>query len=129
MALPDKKDVICAPADPVFDMKQLEELAKATGTDPGEWGYPAQPGVELRVTAQINAPVVEKLGMHFVRVMEDDGPEPPEGTMPMLKVVPPSGKVGYVPADALSPLGNDQLCYLKDATGWKIAGFVGGEQQ
>ena len=36
--------------------------------------------------------------------------------------------VGYVPADALSPLGNDQLCYVKDATGWKIGGFVGGEE-
>ena len=65
--------------------------------------------------------MIEKLGMHFVRVMEDDGPEPPADQMPMLKVVTPSGKVGFVPADALSPLGNDQLCYVKDATGWKIA--------
>jgi hypothetical protein len=42
--------------------------------------------------------------------------------------VTPSGKVGYVPIDTVSPLGNDQLCYVKDATGWKIAGFVGGDQ-
>jgi hypothetical protein len=129
MALPDRKDTICAPADPVFDIKQLEALAKATGTDPGEWGYPMQPGIEVRATAQASAPVIEKLGMHFVRVMDDDGPEPPAGAMPMLRVVAPSGKVGYVPADALSPLGNDQLCYVKDAAGWKIGGFVGGEQQ
>jgi hypothetical protein len=129
MPLPDRKDTFCAPADPVFDIKQLEELAKATGTDPSEWGYPMQPGLEMRATAQANAPVVEKLGMHFVRVMEDDGPEPPAGAMPMLRVVAPSGKVGFVPTDALSPLGNDQLCYVKDAAGWKIAGFVGGEPQ
>ena len=44
MALPDRKDTICAPADPMFDMKQLENLAKETGTEPSEWGYPAQPG-------------------------------------------------------------------------------------
>ena len=128
MPLPDRKDTVCAPADPVFDIKQLENLAKETGTNEAEWGYPVQPGVEVRATAQANAPVIEKLGMHFVRVMEDDGPEPPPNQPPTLKVVGPSGKVGFVPADAVSPLGNDQLCYVKDAAGWKIAGFVGGEQ-
>jgi len=127
MALPDKKDTICAPADPVFEIKQLENLAKETGTNEAEWGYPVQPGVEVRAAAQPNAPVIEKLGMHFIRVMEDDGAEPPPNQMPMLKVVAPSGKVGFVPADTVSPLGNDQLCYVKDATGWRIAGFVGGE--
>ena len=128
MPLPDKKDTFCAPADPVFEIKQLETLAKETGTNEAEWGYPVQPGVEVRATMQPNAPVIEKLGMHFVRVMDDDGPEPPPNQMPMHKVVAPSGKVGYVPADAVSPLGNDQICYVKDASGWRIAGFIGGEQ-
>jgi hypothetical protein len=128
MALPDRKDTFCAPADPQFDIKQLESLAKETGTNEGEWGYPVQPNVEVRAAALPNAPVIEKLGMHLVRVMEDDGPPPPPNQAPMLKVVAPSGKVGFVPADALSPLGNDQLCYVKDASGWKIAGFVGGDQ-
>ncbi len=32
----------------------------------------------------------------------------------MLRVVTPSGKTGFVPAEALSPLGNDQLCYSKE---------------
>ena len=128
MPLPDKKDTFCAPADPVFEIKQLETLAKETGTNEAEWGYPVQPGVEVRAAMQPNAPVIEKLGMHFVRVMEDDGPEPPPNQMPMLKVVAPSGKVGYVPADAVSPLGNDQICYVKGASGWRIAGFIGGEQ-
>ena len=129
MPIPGKQDTLCAPADPVFDVKQLENLAKQTGTNEAEWGYPAQPGIEVRASAQASAPVTDKLGMHFVRVMEDDGPEPPQGQMPMLKIVIPSGKVGYVPADALSPLGNDQLCYAKDAAGWKVGGFVGGEPE
>ena len=31
---------------------------------------------------------------------------------------------------ASAPLGSDQLCYSKDASGWKIAGYVGdGAQQ
>lgn len=128
MALPDRKDTYCAPADPVFDIKQLENLAKETGTDLSEWGYPVQPVVEVREAMKPNAPVIDKLGMHFVRVMEDDGPEPPADQPPMLKVVTPSGKVGYVPIDLVSPMGSDQICYAKDAAGWRIAGFIGGEQ-
>ena len=100
-------------------------LAKATGTEEGDWAYPTQPGLEVRAAAQPNAPVVEKLGMHFVRVMEDS--TRPAEQNPMLKVVTPSGKIGFVPADAISPLGNDQLCYAKEGGGWKIAGFLGGE--
>ena len=78
----------------------------------------------MRAAAQPNAAVVEKLGMHFIRVMED-GTEP-SGDNPMIKVVAPSGKVGFVPADAISPLGNDAICYAKEGGGWKIAGFLGG---
>ena len=85
-----------------------------------------QPGLEMRAAAQPNSPVVEKLGMHFIRVMED-GAEP-SGDNPMIKVVAPSGKVGFVPADAISPLGNDAMCYTKEGGAWKIAGFLGGEQ-
>ena len=40
MPLPDKKDTICAPADPVFDIKQLENLAKETGTERSGMGLP-----------------------------------------------------------------------------------------
>ena len=116
--------MVCSPADPTFDDSQFQEMVKSTGTQEGEWGYPMQPGVEVRGAAQAKAPVVEKLGMTFVRVMPDEaaGNQQP----PMLRIVTPSGKVGFVPAEAISPLGNDQICYLKDASGWKIAGFVGG---
>jgi hypothetical protein len=123
---PDKKDTICAPAEPQFDGKELEALAKATGTDESDWAFPMQPGLEMRAAAQPSSPVVEKLGMHFIRVM-DDGAEP-SGDNPMIKIVAPSGKVGFVPADALSPLGNDAMCYTKEGGTWKIAGFLGGEQ-
>jgi len=73
-----------------------------------------------------DAPVTEKLGMVLIRIMPDPkqaAPKPNE--VPMVRVVTPSGKVGYISADVLAPLGNDQLCYVKDASGWKIAGFIG----
>jgi hypothetical protein len=46
----------------------------------------------------------------------------------MVRIVTPSGKTGFVAAEAIAPLGNDQICYVKDAAGWKIAGYIGGEQ-
>jgi hypothetical protein len=52
----------------------------------------------------------------------------PSGDNPMIKIVAPSGKVGFVPADAVAPLGSDSLCYAKEGGAWKIAGFIGGEQ-
>jgi hypothetical protein len=123
---PDRKDTICSPADPGFNPQELEALAKATGTEEGDWAYPTQTGLEVHSGPQPNSPVVEKLGLHFVRVMEDNTPGNQQS--PMLKVVTPSGKTGFVPAEALSPLGNDQLCFTKEAAGWKISGFIGGDQ-
>src|SRR5215207_1623322 len=124
MPFPDRKDTICAPADPTFNPQELEALAKATGTDEGDWAFPTQSGLDVHSGPQPNSPVVERLGLHFVRVMQDQNAEPG----PMLKVVTPAGKTGFVPAEALSPLGSDQLCYSKEAGGWKISGFVGDDQ-
>ena len=45
---------------------------------------------------------------------------------PLLHVATPSGKSGYIDAETLAPLGGDQMCYTKDAGGWKIAGYFGG---
>ena len=43
-------------------------------------------------------------------------------------VVAAVGKVGFVPAETINPLGSDMLCYGKDAGGaWKIVGMIGGE--
>jgi hypothetical protein len=26
----------------------------------------------------------------------------------------------------IAPVGNDQICYVKDAGNWKIGGYIGG---
>jgi hypothetical protein len=44
-------------------------------------------------------------------------------------VATPSGKSGFIAMNAIAPLGGDQMCYTKDASGWKIAGFFGGASQ
>lgn len=122
------KDVICSPADPVFDEHEFETLLKASGTALEDWGYPLLAGIEVRSGRAANAPVIEKLGLHFVRVLADEnaGNVPPN-QVPTLRVATPSGKTGFIPAYALAPLGNDQLCYRKGGDGWKITGYVGGD--
>jgi hypothetical protein len=41
-----------------------------------------------------------------------------------VRIVTPAGKVGYVPDDTISALDNDRLCFVKDAAGWKITGYI-----
>ena len=129
-AYPGKQGVVCAPADPEFDEKALEELAKSTQTDPGDWAYPLGEGLEVRSAGKPDSPVVEKIGMVLIRILPDQDATPlAQDQVPLVKVVPPSGKVGYIAADALLPLGNDQVCYVKEGNAWKITGYVGAGQQ
>lgn len=123
---PNRKNAVCAPADPRFDAKAFDALLKETQTDVSEWGYPVSAGIEVHAAAQASAPVVGKLGLTFVRVM----PEENAGNPAYLRVLMPNGKLGYVTVDSLAPFGNDQLCYVKEGGAWKIGGYVGaGEPQ
>jgi hypothetical protein len=116
---------VCSPAGPEFKVEELEKLAETTKTDVGDWGFTSTADIEVRSAAQASAPVVEKLGMIFVRVMPDTAPN---ASQEFMRIVTPSGKVGFVAAEAINPLGSDQLCYGKDAAGaWKIVGMIGGE--
>jgi hypothetical protein len=127
--LGQRQGVMCSPATPAFDDKAFEQLLKTTGTDPFEWGYPNAPQVEVRGSDADNAPVIDKLGAALVRILPETGDDQPPPTAPptTLRIVTPAGKTGYVAADAVQPLAVDQLCYVKDASGWKIAGYVGGD--
>jgi hypothetical protein len=107
---------MCSPAGPTFDKAAADQVARHTGTEPGDWGFPRKPGVEVRSAPQPNAPVIERLGMHLVRVMPEAPPAGAPQQSPFIRVVTPSGKVGYVQDALLSPLDVDQLCYVKDAT-------------
>jgi len=127
--LPDHKGVFCAPADPTIDPQAFEALGNATQTDPSEWGYPLKDGVEVHAAAQPNSPVVEKLGLNLVHVLPDTAAPSDPNAPTFLHVATPSGKSGFVALDAIGPLGGDQMCYSKDAGGWKIAGYFGGASQ
>jgi len=119
---PDHKGVVCAPADPTFNGKAFNDLMQSTKTDVSEWGYPVAANIDVRATPQASAPVIEKLGLAFVRIIPEGGPNVPT----FLRVVTAAGKIGYVSVDSVAPIGNDQICYAKDASGWKIGGYIGG---
>jgi len=119
--LPNRKDAICAPADPAFDGKAFSDLLASTQTDPGDWGYPISADVEVRATPQANAPVIEKLGSVFIRIATENASNAPT----FLRVVTPTGKTGFVSVDSVAPIGNDQLCYVKEGGDWKIGGYIG----
>jgi hypothetical protein len=127
--LPDKPAVVCAPAEPSLDPKAFEALINATKTQPPEWGYPIQDGVEVRSADKPDAPVIEKLGITLVRVLADNVPPDDPNKEAFLHIATPSGKAGYVPLEAMSSLGTDQLCYSKEGGAWKITGFFGGAAQ
>jgi hypothetical protein len=126
MADPQRTGVFCAPAEPAYDDKAADELANTTQTDASDWGFPIRDGIEVRSAPKSDAPVVDKLGLYLVRILADDSPANAV-LATFLKVMSSSGKSGYVPIDSVLPIGGEQLCYVKEASGWKIAGFLGGE--
>jgi hypothetical protein len=114
--IPDKKGVMCSPAGPVFDQKAAEQTAKATGTSPMDWGFPVKGSLDVHAAGQASSPVIEKVGAVLVRVMPE-GPPPGAGDAPppkpgasFVRVVTPSGKVGYVVDDAIGALDSDHAC-------------------
>lgn len=119
---PGHKGAVCAPADPQFDGVAFNALLKATQTDVSEWGYPVSANIEVHTKPAADAPVTGKLAAALVRVMPEEKP----ASTAFLRIVTPDGKTGYVSTDSIAPIGNDQLCYVKEGGAWKIGGYVGG---
>jgi hypothetical protein len=122
---PDRQGVICSPGDPTFDEMEAEKLAADSDTDAGDWGFTARDNIEVRSGPEKNAAVIETLRLQLVRVYPDDSPLAAVNT-DSLRIVTPSGKVGYVPAELVLPLASDHICYIKEGGAWKIAGVLGG---
>jgi hypothetical protein len=124
----ERQGLMCSPAPPTFDDDAADNVAKETGTDPGEWGYVTKAEADVYDAAKTGAAVIEKLGQQLVRILPEEQSASAGGApqdAPFLRVVAPSGKVGYVREEVVSPLGTDQLCYIKDGGAWKIAGYAG----
>jgi hypothetical protein len=122
---PQRKGVICAPADPKYDAAAAEQVGKDTGTHSGAWYYPVRDGVEVRDEPSMSAKVIGKLGMHLIWIYPDDSPVSAVQA-DLVRVVLPSGKFGFIPVDGILPLPGDLVCYVKEGNNWRIAGVIGG---
>jgi hypothetical protein len=133
-ALPDaapmasRPGVICAPARPLFDEVDFDRVNTAA-ISPAGWIYPRATGAVMRAAPQPEAAVIERLGLHFVRLLGYEGETQPDSERnAWARVAAPSGKTGFVAPGTLFSLRSDRLCYLKDVTGrWRIAGYVTAE--
>jgi hypothetical protein len=122
---PQRPEVYCSPVEPGFDDAAADELANATQTNATDWVFPVRDGIEVRSAARQDASVVETLGLYLVRVIPDESPA--NAVLSVIKVLTPSGKIGFIPLESVLPIGGEQMCYVKQSSGWKIAGFLGGE--
>jgi hypothetical protein len=120
----EMKGVVCSPASPQYDDKEFEQVIQATKTNPTDWAYPSSANLELHAKFDAKSPVVEKLAATLLWLYPDE--KQPDSVTTWIRLVAPSGKLGYVQSTALLPLVSDQLCYLKDANGWRITGYRGG---
>ena len=127
-ALDSRPGVVCTPGQPAFDGIDLDKLIDVTRTDGIDWAYTRAPDIAVRAAPRVNAAIVEKLGLHFVRLLGFEGPDSDTpGRAQWAKVATPSGKIGYVAPNSLLSITTERLCYAKNALGdWRIIGFVGG---
>jgi len=127
--LPGRPSIVCAPAIPQFDEEARDKLIETTQSDGPEWNYPRAAGLQVRAAPKPNAPVIESLGLHFVRVLgfeDKDGDTDPVRNA-WARVATPSGKTGFAAPNSLVSPYADRLCYGKEGTGpWRIVGYVGG---
>jgi hypothetical protein len=126
--LDSRPGVICTPGEPAFDGIDLDKLVDVTRTDGSDWAYTRAPDIPVRAAPRANAAMVEKLGLHFVRLLGFEGPVSDIASRAQwAKVATPSGKTGFVAPNALLSPTAERLCYFKDTLGeWRIIGYVGG---
>ncbi|HEY7248096.1 MAG TPA: hypothetical protein VH678_29895 [Xanthobacteraceae bacterium] len=122
---PQRAGIVCSPVEATFEDAAADELANTTQTDATDWVFPIRDGVDVRSAARQDAAVIETLGLHLVRVIPDESPA--NAVLSVIKVLTPSGKIGFIPLESVLPIGGEQMCYVKEPSGWKIAGFLGGE--
>jgi hypothetical protein len=128
----ERAGVICAPGGPKFDQKAADALETATQTQPSDWAFPIRDRIDVRgapaapkagVKKKLEqARVIDTLGLHLIWVYPDPAAKEGDDTV---RIVTPSGKVGYVLNEDIRQVYSDQVCYVKEGNAWKIAGVIG----
>ena len=85
-----------------------------------EWGYPVSTEIEVHA-ARSRGTGDRKLSLYFVHIM-------PETASIRRRTAcrDTEWPDRLCLVDFIAPIGNDQICYVKDNGAWKIGGYVGG---
>ncbi|HWP26556.1 MAG TPA: SH3 domain-containing protein [Xanthobacteraceae bacterium] len=122
--------IVCTPGEPSLDNLAFDRLLDATASEARNWAYPHAENTPVRASPETNAPVVDRLELALVRVLDRSpgwGKADDVGTG-WTRVATPAGRVGFVAPGALRPLSPERLCYGRDVFGrWRIAGYIGTE--
>ncbi|HXF89879.1 MAG TPA: SH3 domain-containing protein [Xanthobacteraceae bacterium] len=128
--LPGRPGILCAPGEPAFDNLAFDRLLDATASEARDWAYPRAENTPVRAAPEANAPVIDKLELVLVRVLDRSAAtaKADAAESGWTRVATPAGKVGFVAPGTLRSLSPERLCYGKDVFGrWRIAGYVGGD--
>ena len=120
--------LVCGPiAATVVDDNGLDAARQKIGADDSVEWYFTVAEVTTVTASPTDASPVGRVGRVALPVMSVYPPTPEKQSGPTvthLQVLIPSGKNGWIPISAVSPLVADRLCYALSPDGtWKIAGF------
>lgn len=125
-AATDSGNLICGPiAADVADDDLFEQARKKieTGDEGADWYFTlantdvTKSPSDTAVIAKINSAALPMLSFYPTAQQGQPAPQPTH-----IEVLLPSGKSGWIAADALRPLFTTRLCYAKTPSGdWKIA--------
>jgi hypothetical protein len=119
--LGDAGNLVCSPATATIVNEEIYERAvtRVEATNEGaEWFFAVRP-TPVAKAPDDKGPPIGKLGAEAFPIIgtHPEGAEAPTH----YRVLLPSGRSGWIPADAARPLQGDRLCYALTASGeWKI---------
>lgn len=123
-----KPNLICSPMAASIVEPEAFEKARAAIDTPEEiatWYFTLRP-TPVQKSPQDNGPAVAQLSLEAVAILKAEPAAETGQTPTHFEILLPSGRTGWIAADAVRPLQADQLCYAQTAKGeWKIAIFDG----
>jgi hypothetical protein len=124
------RNLVCSPVAASIIDEEVFKQVRAKIETPGEgadWYFIVRSTAVTIAPGDKGAPIAT-LGLEAVPVLSTY-PLPDSGAAPThYEVLLPSGRVGWIPANAARPFQADQLCYALTAKGeWKIAIYDSAE--
>lgn len=117
-------NVICGPAAATIVDDDVFEQARAkieTSDEGADWYFLVRSTAVIKAPDDKDAPIATA-GLEAVPVLKIHPPSDSRVAPTHYQVLLPSGRAGWIPADAARPLQTDRLCYALTAKGeWKIA--------